>query len=104
MVWPFQSRNVYLVGESRHRAVALYRALCEAKNLVENGGELDPGRVEAAMTKILLANQVTVDYAVIRHKQTLRTLDPLTPMAEPVVALVAGRVGGVRLIDSMIMG
>lgn len=99
------SRNVYLSGEFRRRAVALYRSLCEAKNLVEKSGESDPGRVEEAMEQVLSAYQVAIDYAVIRHGQTLLALDSLAPkVTGPVVALVAGRIGGVRLIDSMLLG
>jgi len=99
------SRNVNLTGEARHRAVALFKCLSEAKNLVECGGESDPNRVEAAMTQILTSYRVDIDYAVVRHRQFLVALDCLEPkISNGVAALVAGWVGGVRLIDSMILG
>ena len=99
------SRNATLIGEARHRAVALFKCLSEAKNLVECGGESDPSRVEAAMAQVLASYRVDMDYAVVRHRQSLVALDCLEPeRSNGVVALVAGWVGGVRLIDSMILG
>ena len=99
------SRNVNLTHEERHRAVALFKCLSEAKNLVECGGESDPSRVEATMAQILTSYRVDIDYAVVRHRKSLVALDCVEPkFSNGVAALVAGRVGGVRLIDSMILG
>ena len=99
------SRNAYLDSEARRRAVSLYKSLCEAKRLVEDAGESDPAVVEAAMAQGLTVHQVEVDYAVVRHPKTLVELDCIEPeLTGGVVALVAGRVGGVRLIDNSVLG
>ncbi len=99
------SRNAYLDAQQRRHAVGLYKALCEAKMLVEQDGESDPRVVESAMGQAMLAYHVGVDYAAVRHPQTLGVLDCIEPRpAGGAVALVAGRVGGVRLIDNMVLG
>ena len=99
------SRNRYLTDAERHHALGLYKTLSEAKLLVESAGEADPGAVEAAMAQSLRAHQVEVDYAVIRHPQTLTELDCIEPaLTGGVIALIAGRVGKTRLIDNMLLG
>ncbi len=99
------SRNVYLTPQERTHALGLYKSLIEAKLLIEEAGETDPAVVERAMHNALVAHQVDVDYAVIRHPQTLAPLDSISPqLTEGVVALVAGRVGAVRLIDNLLIG
>jgi pantoate--beta-alanine ligase len=98
------SRNVYLSPEDRRHAVGLFKALSEAKVMVERDGEVDPKRVEAAMRQALLAHHVEPDYAVIRHPHTLAEIDAINPaLTHGVVALVAGRLGPVRLIDNMVL-
>jgi len=52
---------------------------------------------ESAMRSILLANQVEIDYAVARDSHTLLPIESMAILAR---ALVAGRVGPVRLIDN----
>lgn len=118
------SRNQYLTPPMRRHALGLHKSLEEARALIEEGGETDPAAVEAVMKTILTAHHVAVDYAVVRHPQTLALLDIIEPsLTGGVVALVAGRVGntrvdsggetggetggstgGVRLIDNMLIG
>ena len=99
------SRNAYLGPEARRRAVSLYKSLCEAKRLVEEVGESDPAVVQDAMAQVLTAHQVGVDYAVVRHPQILAELDCIEPqLTGGVVALVAGCIEGVRLIDNSVLG
>lgn len=98
------SRNVYLEGDQRHHALGLSKALKEAMQMIENG-ESDPIIIERTMQQVMTAHHVAVDYAVLRHAHTLRELDSInTAVTGPVVALVAGKVGNVRLIDNMVMG
>ncbi len=99
------SRNVYLSPDDRIRALALRKAMLEAKLMIEDAGETDPAAVEQAMRRTLEAHQVAPDYAVIRHPRRLTPLDSIAPeLTGGVVALVAGRVGMVRLIDNMVVG
>lgn len=99
------SRNRYLTDEDRQYGLGLYKALTEAKLMVEDAGETDPKAVESAMMQNLRAHHVDVDYAVIRHPHTLTELDCIEPrLTGGVVGLIAGRVGKTRLIDNMLMG
>lgn len=98
------SRNVYLEGDQRHHALGLSKALAEAVQMIE-AGETDPMIVERVMQQVMTAHHVAVDYAVIRHAHTLGELDCInTQLAGGVVALVAGKVGPVRLIDNRVIG
>jgi pantoate--beta-alanine ligase len=99
------SRNVYLSAEQRPHAIALYQALSAARELVEQEGETDPAAVEAAMHAALAGQHVNaIDYAVVRHPQTLAPVDCIEPqITGGVVALIACRFGSVRLIDNMVL-
>lgn len=98
------SRNAYLTASQRRHATALYKALCEAKRLIAEAGETDPDAVQTAMHQVIQSHRVAVDYAVVRHPRTLASLDCIEPLLTGgVAALVAGRLGGVRLIDNMIL-
>jgi pantoate--beta-alanine ligase len=98
------SRNVYLNDEQRQHALGLVKALRHARDLVEMEAETDPAVVENAMRHTMTANHVQVDYAAVRHPKMLTTLDCIEPkLTGGVVALVAGRVGDVRLIDNMVL-
>ena len=104
------SRNAYLSADERRHAVGLYKALQEARRLIEDG-QGDPAAVERAMEQAMRAHHFEVDYAVVRDAKTLRPVDLVNPDMEPVVCLLAGRlgrsvggkVGGVRLIDNMVL-
>ncbi len=99
------SRNTYLLAPQRRRAMGLYKALCEARRLVEDAGETDPGAIETVMLDLLAAHRVNTDYAVVRHPRTLAPVDSANPsLTAGIVALVAGRVDKIRLIDNMVLG
>ncbi|MBI1335687.1 MAG: pantoate--beta-alanine ligase [Phycisphaera sp.] len=100
------SRNAYLSPEDRAHAVGLYRALCEARRMVENPNvaEADPRVVEAAMRQFIASYHLVVDYAELRHAKTLAKLETIDPAHTPeVVALVAARCGPVRLLDNTVL-
>lgn len=96
------SRNSYLSKEQRTQAPVLYRAVIQAKQLMENG-ECDAQAVEAAMNHILdqapLANK---QYAEVVTAGTLEPVSRLEPGLE-VVAGVAVFFGRTRLIDNEII-
>ncbi|MFG0330373.1 MAG: pantoate--beta-alanine ligase [Phycisphaerales bacterium] len=87
------SRNVYLSPTQRNRALGLSRALQEAKRADT------PEEAERAMRSLLLAHQVSIDYAVVRDAESLRPIESFD-RDRPVRALIAGRVANTRLIDN----
>lgn len=95
------SRNRYLDETTRKHALGLSKALRQAARLVADG-EADPGVLESVMRDTMLAHQVEVDYAAVRSARDLAGLDSVNP--DDAIALVAGRVGEVRLIDNMPLG
>lgn len=94
------SRNRYLSEDERAHAVGLYKALCLAERMIKEDGHLDPSAVESAMAQALAAHHIQPDYAALRDP---RTLAPLDTIDRPVVALVAGRLGPVRLLDNLLI-
>ncbi len=84
------SRNVRLGSDERRIAIAFYRALQLAAQAP------DPAGAERSMQDELNSSTVEVDYAVVRDAETLGP-----PQGSRTCrALVAGRVGKVRLIDN----
>ena len=94
------SRNVYLRGRDRERAVALSRALRAASEAVA-AGERDGPAVLAAARRELDALGVEPEYL------ELRSADDLSPAARVngrTLLAVAARVGPARLIDNTLLG
>lgn len=83
------SRNLLLDPESRRRAAAISQAIRHAGTLES------PTDAETEMTEIIRAAGLTLEYAAVRDAATLRA-----PRGQPCRALVAARIGGVRLIDN----
>jgi len=94
------SRNRYLTPEQRRHAVGLYKALSLAQQMIKDDGHTDPALVESAMRQTLEAHHIRPDYACIRHPRTLGALDTID---REVVALIAGRLGDVRLLDNRVI-
>lgn len=93
------SRNVLLSPPDRERAAALNRAL-EAIAGAVAGGEQDPAAAIAAGSAELLSVQIEPDYLVLVSPETL---EPVSRVDGDVLALVAARVGGARLIDNLMI-
>jgi len=94
------SRNAFLGPDDRRRALALSASLRQAVEMVR-GGQRDARRISAAMRQTIGAvESVTLDYAAVVDPETLEELDRLDGRA---VALVAAKVGAVRLIDNEIL-
>ncbi len=99
------SRNARLEPALRQRAAGLFKALNAAKQMIEQDGETDPEVVEQAMQAVMRSHHIEVGYAVVRHPQTLGELACIEPtLTGGVIALVAGQLGQVRLIDNMLLG
>ncbi len=85
------SRNRFLVGEERQQALALRRAL-DAASCAS-----DPTEAEAAMRRTFAEHGIDhPDYAAIRDAESLGP--PVK--GRPARAIVAARVGSVRLLDN----
>ncbi|MBX7164917.1 MAG: pantoate--beta-alanine ligase [Pirellulales bacterium] len=94
------SRNAYLDGEARQKALVLSRSLQLAADLVA-AGERRPEAVLARMRALYdgLA-QVEIDYLALADRETLA---PVATIDARTVALVAVRVHGTRLIDNLVL-
>jgi len=95
------SRNRLLGPEERRQAVALSRALFRAQAAVR-AGERDAGALQALIqAEIGEAPLAVLDYAAVCDPESL---EPLTRLAGPAVALAAARFGAIRLIDNVLLG
>ena len=98
------SRNQRLTPEQRRHALGLFKALNEAKRMINEADETDPAIIEHAMRQVMTAHHVAIDYAAVRHPLTLAKLEHIDPaLTGGVVALVAGTVGPVHLIDNLLL-
>lgn len=93
------SRNRYLTPEERTRGLALSRSLEIVREMTIRG-ETDCAELEGALRDTLAASGLKPDYAVVVDRLTLQ---PLSQLNRPAVALVAARVGKTRLIDNMLL-
>ena len=85
------SRNAYLPTEAREQALGLYRALDAARRAA-----LDPRATEKQLRAVLRDHDLDIAYATVRDARTL-----LDPADRPIRALIAARLGKVRLIDNI---
>jgi pantoate--beta-alanine ligase len=91
------SRNVYLEPEQRQYATALSRALNAGQRRVTEG-ERDAQAVRQAIEAVLLDTPgLRPDYVAVVDPETL---EPLERLDRPARALIAARLGKVRLIDN----
>lgn len=94
------SRNVYLSETERKNALALYRSLQHAKDLVQNGWR-DVVRLKEEIHRYLEHNCTgTVDYVDILRYPDLTIVDELH---EQVIIAVAVHFAKARLIDNIIL-
>jgi pantoate--beta-alanine ligase len=93
------SRNALLSPGERARALALSRSIERARAAVA-AGERDATRVAAAARAAMTCDGVEPEYFELVAPDTLA---PVTVIDEDVLALVAARVGAVRLIDNQII-
>jgi len=94
------SRNAYLDGEQRKRALVLHRSLVRVQELVD-AGERDVGRLMAAgREEFARENSVRLDYFEIVDAETL---DGLESVSGGALVAVAAFVGNTRLIDNVLL-
>jgi pantoate--beta-alanine ligase len=95
------SRNVYLSAEDRQAALVLFRSLERAEEMAQ-AGEVDAQKLLEEIRKTFAAEpRVQLEYAAIVNPATLEPVACVNPGS---VALVAARLGTVRLIDNLIFG
>lgn len=92
------SRNAYLSAEQRDQAAALPRAM-QAAIAAMRGGVPVESALEALRASLLEGGFASVDYAEVRHAESLVALIALGDA--PARLLVAARIGPARLIDNM---
>jgi pantoate--beta-alanine ligase len=93
------SRNRFLSASARRSALAISAALRAALARTGVHEAVEAMRSELARPGREGGEPVHVEYAVIREAETLRPVETSRP-GSPTRALIAARVGGVRLIDN----
>jgi len=91
------SRNAYLTGADRARAVALPRALGEAARALGNGAGVT-AVLASAREALLMGGFDSVDYVELVDAETLQSA--VVP-GRPARLLAAAHLGGTRLIDNI---
>ncbi|SCW62772.1 pantothenate synthetase [Sphingobium faniae] len=91
------SRNAYLTEEERRQALALPRALGEAKRQMEKGATVESALARAVA---MLASHGfdPIDYVTLCDAVTL---EPMTVLDRPARLLGAAKIGQTRLIDNI---
>ena len=104
------SRNRYLQPDQRERALSLSRALRRAREILQKvSGASDTqsilavvAQAQEAMQHELTQHQLQIEYAVVRDAASLEPIgaDRVPSSAATLRALIAARLGSVRLIDN----
>jgi pantoate--beta-alanine ligase len=92
------SRNAYLSGEERSRAIVLHRSLEEAEKIFR-AGERDSNRLISATRELISSEpNVRLDYLEMVDPESL---EPVEIISGKVLLAVAAYVGTTRLIDNI---
>jgi pantoate--beta-alanine ligase len=94
------SRNELLTPALRAEAAVIHRALSAARTAWRQEGLRDPFELAHRMRDVLAASSFAVEYAELRDPERWTPEVPRGPLARG-LALVAGKLGGVRLIDNL---
>jgi pantoate--beta-alanine ligase len=94
------SRNAYLDPAERQRALVLWKSLCLAGDLVDQGERSAPAIAERMRQLILSAGDAKIDYVALADPETL---EPVDQIRGPTVAALAVRIGPTRLIDNRLI-
>lgn len=95
------SRNERLSAADRERAACLSRSLSQAAHLWQDG-ERDASKLESVMRLELESAGVDIEYAAVRERRSWSAQACVGELRDA-VALVAARLGEVRLIDNHIL-
>jgi pantoate--beta-alanine ligase len=95
------SRNVYLSADERSRAVALFRALDEARRAA-TAGERSAAEIRRIMRQVLdEGHPDRIDYATVVDPASFSQVESIPPSGA--LAIVAARFGTTRLLDNMML-
>jgi len=94
------SRNIYLSENERSQALALYKSLKLAEDIIKKG-EKNVKVIKNAMKEVLSKyDKVKIDYVEVVNEETL---EPVEYIEGKVIVAVACWVGKARLIDNIII-
>ncbi|MGI5828621.1 MAG: pantoate--beta-alanine ligase [Bradymonadia bacterium] len=93
------SRNVRLSKEGRAQAPVIYHALCEARAMFAAGARRKSDILGAVKRKLAAAPMLNLEFFSIVDPLNLQELPE--ELANEAIALFAGKIDGVRLIDNM---
>jgi len=91
------SRNRYLNADERRQALAISRSLHLADRLAATGERQAAKLVEAMRGALAEAQIGRIDYVAVVDSESL---EPVSELAGPAIALIAANVGTTRLIDN----
>lgn len=94
----YSSRNLRLSENEKGNAVFIYRSLIKAKELAKT---LSPSEIVTVMQNDYANSDLELEYFEIVHPETLESLSE--QWTENAVACVVAHLGGVRLIDNMVL-
>lgn len=97
------SRNELLSVPDRQRATCLHKAL-GAADTAWRAGERDPSALALLLRESLDGGPMEVEYAEIRDPDRWQAVPHGSHALDRAVALLAARIGGVRLIDNRLLG
>jgi pantoate--beta-alanine ligase len=97
------SRNAYLSGDERGRALALSRGLSAAAR-AHATGERRAGVLQALVEREVQGAATSIDYVTVADADTLVPLEPLASVGARAVIAIACRIGTTRLIDNLVLG
>jgi pantoate--beta-alanine ligase len=97
----FSSRNAFLTSAQRKAAPVVYRALCRAQGLWQNG-ERDAELLRREVRAVLECEPLidSIDYVSVAADESLEELEKVEGRA---MVSVAVRLGATRLIDNVIL-
>lgn len=94
------SRNVRLDKEARKLAVEISRTLKKVKSEIRSQKSEIADVQETGFKQLSAFKGIEIEYFEIRNAETLH---PAKRKSEKMVALVAAKIGGVRLIDNLLL-
>jgi len=95
------SRNAYLGADERRAAGAIYRALANSKDMIEDGTR-DASAIETFM-KDTLAKEALITEVQYAGVYDPKTLDDVSAITGEVLLAVAVKLSSTRLIDNMLV-